>query len=130
MRTMLRSALALFLLPVMLASQSPQPQPAAGRPELAGLLDFEAEHVGGVPKGWGGGRPGTFLVDGQIVHGGRWALRIERKDTSPETFTAVTKMLPIDFTGTRLELRGFLRTEDVSKFAGLWMREDADGGSV
>jgi Peptidase family S41 len=131
MRTLIRSALALpWLLSVTLASPSPQQQPAAGRPELAGLLDFEAEHVGGVPKGWGGGPPGTFAVDGQIVHGGRWALRIDRKDTSPETFTAVTKMLPIDFTGTQLELRGFLRTEDVSKYAGLWMREDTDGGSV
>jgi C-terminal processing protease CtpA/Prc len=123
MRMMVGSALAFFcLLPAM--------QPVAGRPELAGLLDFEAEHVDGVPKGWGGGPPGTFAVDGQIVHGGRWALRIDRKDTSPETFTAVTKMLPIDFAGTQLELRGFLRTEDVSKGAGLWMREDADGGSV
>ena len=39
-------------------------------------------------------------------------------------------MLPIDFTGEQLELRGFLRTEDLSNFAGLWMREDDDGGPV
>ena len=32
-------------------------QQAALRPELVGLLDFESEHVGGAPKGWGGGPP-------------------------------------------------------------------------
>jgi Peptidase family S41 len=131
MPIIVRSLLAFpCLLSIMLASQSPGPQPAAGRPELDGLLDFEAEHVGGVPKGWSGGPAGTFSVDGQTVHGGRWALRIERKDTSSGAFTAVSKMLPIDFTGAQLELRGFLRTEDISNFAGLWMREDDDGGAV
>ena len=33
-------------------------------------------------------------------------------------------MLPIDFAGGRLELSGFLRTENVAGFAGLWMRQD------
>ena len=99
------------------------------RPELSGL-DFEAEHTGGVPKGWNGGPPGTLAVDGQTVHGGKWALRIERNDKSEGAFTAINKMIPIDFAGETVELRGFLRTEDVSQFAGLWMREDGDSGSV
>ena len=66
----------------------------------------------------------------QTVHGGKWALRIERNDKSEGAFTAVNRMIPIDFAGESLELRGFLRTEDVSDFAGLWMREDGDSGSV
>jgi hypothetical protein len=81
-------------------------------------------------KGWGGGPPGTFAVDGQIVHGGKWSVRIERRDDSPDRFTSVTKVIPIDFTGEKLELIGYLRTENVSEFAGLWMREDDDAGSV
>jgi C-terminal processing protease CtpA/Prc len=105
-------------------------QQTGGRPELAGLFDFEAPHTGDVPQGWGGGPAGTFAVDGQIVHSGRWALRIDRNEKSPGAFSTVTKMLPIDFAGTRLELHGFLRTQDVSDFAGLWMREDGDSGSV
>jgi C-terminal processing protease CtpA/Prc len=117
--------------PVMLfLAYHPLRQPTAGRTELAGVLDFEAEHTGGAPKGWGGGPPGTFAVDGQVVHGGKWSVRIDRKDDSPETFTSVTKMIPIDFAGERLELSGYLRTENVSDFAGLWMREDDDSGSV
>jgi hypothetical protein len=104
-------------------------QTAAVRPELAGL-DFEADHAGGVPKGWNGGPPGTFTVDGQTVHGGKWALRIERDDKSESAFTAVNRMIAIDFAGETLELRGFLRTQDVANFAGLWMREDGDSGAV
>jgi len=130
MRMTIRSFVALPCLLSVLTSQGATPQPAAGRPELAGLLDFEAEPVGRVPKGWGGAPAGTFAVDPQIVHGGRWALRIDRKDTPPGAFTEVSRMIPIDFTGEQLELRGFLRTEDISDFAGLWMREDDDGGAV
>jgi C-terminal processing protease CtpA/Prc len=36
----------------------------------------------------------------------------------------------MDFDGRTIEMRGFLRTEDVSEFAGLWMREDSSGGPV
>src|SRR5688572_5175274 len=120
-----------IILGVLFASpQSPAPQSTPLRPELIGLLDFESDHSGGLPKGWNGGPPGTVGVDDQIVHGGRWALRIDRTAGGQEGFTAVSRMLPIDFTGPRLELSGFLRTEDVGGFAGLWMREDGDGGVV
>jgi C-terminal processing protease CtpA/Prc len=105
-------------------------QEPAVRPELAGLLDFEAEHAEGVPKGWNGGPPGTFAVDGMTVHGGKWALRIDRNEKSPAGFTTVNRTIPIDFAGAILELRGFLRTDKVSEFAGLWMRQDGDSGSV
>src|SRR5581483_1007682 len=35
-----------------------------------------------------------------------------------------------DFEGQRLELRGYIRTEDVKDFSGFWMREDAAAGPV
>ena len=120
---------ACVLAAVLFPADHPQAQPTI-RPELAGVLDFEGEHSGTVPRGWGGFPPGTFAVDGQVVHGGKWSVRIERKDDSPNQFTSVTKMIPIDFAGEQLELSGYLRTENVSDFAGLWMREDGDGGSV
>jgi C-terminal processing protease CtpA/Prc len=44
-----------FMLVVLLtAPSSPAPQAAPVRPELLGLLDFESDHSGGVPKGWNG----------------------------------------------------------------------------
>ena len=124
------ASLTCLLVVLFVPPQSPPPQPAPVRPELIGLLDFESDHTGGVPKGWNGGPPGTFAVDDQVVHGGRWSLRIERKADGPGEFTAVSRMLPIDFAGARLELSGFLRTENVAGFAGLWMRQDGDGGVV
>ena|SRR5271166_1808714 len=38
---------------------------------------------------------------------------------SPSNFSTITKSIPMDFSGTTIELRGFLRTEDVSDFVGL-----------
>jgi hypothetical protein len=97
---------------------------------LDALLRFEGPRTGGAPHGWGGGPAGTVYVDSVVVHAGRGAVRLERVASSPSGFTSVTKRLPVDFTGRQLELRGFLRTEGVTGFAGLWMREDGPGGSL
>jgi len=94
--------------------------------ELAAILSFETEHRGNSPGGWGGGPAGTIVVDGQIVHGGRWSARLERDTASPSGFSTITKSVPMDFAGTRIEWRGFLRAENVSEYVGLWMREDGD----
>ena len=77
-----------------------------------------------MPAGWGGGPPGTIFADNVVKHTGKWAARIERKPDSPQEFSTLTKSLPMNFKGSRIELRGFVRTEDVSGFAGLWLRED------
>lgn len=79
-----------------------------------------------LPDGWSGGPPGTVFVDDKVVHGGRSSTRLERHADSPSHFSSFSKSIPIDFSGATLELRGFLRTEDVSDFAGLWMREDGE----
>jgi len=91
---------------------------------LAQLLNFEAAQTKTAPAGWGGGPAGTVFVDGQVVHRGKYSARIERKPDSAQGFSAMTKSLPMDFKGERVELRGFIRTEEVSGFAGLWLRQD------
>lgn len=96
------------------------------RSRLKAVLSFETEQPGGMPTGWSGGPAETISVDGKIVHGGRWSARIERNAHSSQTFSALTSVIPVDFTGKTLELRGFIRTENVTEFAGLWMREDGD----
>jgi C-terminal processing protease CtpA/Prc len=103
-----------------------QAQNSNSRSELEAVLSFETEHIGTSPRGWGGGPVGTIFVDGQIVHSGRWSVRLERDATSPQGFSTLTKNIPLDFAGTRIEWRGFLRSEDVSGYLGLWMREDGD----
>jgi hypothetical protein len=94
------------------------------------VLSFDASPAGSAPAGWSGGPAGTIVVDDKVVHAGRRSVRIEPKADSPNSFPVLTKMIPMAFSGSVIELRGFLRTEDVSGFAGLWMREDEDGAAV
>lgn len=83
-----------------------------------------------MPGGWEGGPAGTIFADKKIVHGGKGSVRIERDGSSPNNFSTVTKSIPLDFAGTFIELRGYLRTENVSDFAGLWMREDGENPAL
>ena len=98
---------------------------AQDKSPLEEILSFEkGGAAGGSPVGWNGGPAGTIFADDKVVHSGRWSARIERVSNSANTFSALTTFIPVDFTGKSIELRGFLRLEDVSDFAGLWMRED------
>ena len=83
-----------------------------------------------MPGGWGGGPPGTIFADDKIVHRGLLSARIERNADSPSNFSTITQSIPMDFSGTTIELRGFLRTEDMSDFVGLWMREDGESPAL
>jgi hypothetical protein len=57
----------------------------------------------------------TVSVDDAIVHSGRWSARLERTAASPQAFSTLTKTIPVDFAGTTIEWRGFLRSETVSE---------------
>jgi C-terminal processing protease CtpA/Prc len=99
--------------------------------ELERQLGFETpQEAGQPPQGWGGRPRQTLFADAESVHGGAWSARLERTQQSEGGFSSLTKSLPLDFDGKTLELRGYLRTEGVTGFAGLWMREDGPGGSL
>lgn len=103
----------------------PNEVPAQER-TLDSILRFEGPRgERTTPYGWGGGPAGTIWFDSVIVHGGAGAARLERGAQSAGSFTALTKRLPADIAGEMIELRGFLRTDGVTGFAGLWLREDA-----
>ncbi|MGO9865696.1 MAG: S41 family peptidase [Terriglobales bacterium] len=111
-------------------AQEAKPVTSTDHSELAAILSFEAPPTGTMPGGWSGGPPETIFVDDKVVHGGHWSARIERHADSAGNFSALTKSIPIDFSGATVEFRGFLRTEGVSDFAGLWMREDGETPSL
>jgi len=94
------------------------------------LLSFEGSRDGSLPAGWSGGPEGTLFVDDKVVHGGAWAGRIERTAESAGEFSTFTSSIPLDFAGKTIELRGYLRAENVKDWAGLWLREDGTFGSV
>ena len=99
---------------------------AAAQEDYSGIFSFESPEL----AGWGGGPPETQFADSVAVHGGRYAGRIERDPYSTARFSTFTMSLPVTFSGETLELRGWLRMEDVTGFAGLWLREDGRSGSV
>jgi C-terminal processing protease CtpA/Prc len=55
-------------------------------------------------------------------------VRLDRSAHPPGDFSFVGGSIPIDFTGKGIELHGFLRTKEVTGFAGLWLREDGESG--
>ena len=106
-------------------------QNAAPGRELESTLTFETTHTGTTPAGWGGGPPSTIFVDGETVHSGRWAARLERTPgIGGQPFSTLTRSIPMDFAGTTIEWRGFLRSENVSDSMGLWMRQDGDAPNL
>lgn len=120
--------LPLALALTLLAAPGGAQPPTAG-PGLDTQFTFETDHPGNTPRGWGGGPPDTISVDGQIVHGGRWSARLQRRASSPDAdFSTMTMALPVDFAGTTVEWRGFLRSDSVSGFFGLWLRQDGGAG--
>jgi C-terminal processing protease CtpA/Prc len=100
-------------------------------PDLANVLSFEKEHTGGSPAGgWFANPPRTIFLDGETVHGGRWSIRIERAPGVSGEFSVLGMAVPWDYEGRNIEMRGFLRTENVSGYLGLWMRQDGESSQL
>ncbi len=91
------------------------------------IFTFDEDAPGKMPAGWTGGPVGTVSVDDSIAHSGKNSVRLA---PDSKNFSVLTMHVALNYSGYALELRGFLRTEDVSGFAGLWMREDQDGAMV
>jgi hypothetical protein len=100
------------------------------RPPLEQMLSFEAGDNSGSPRGWGGGPRETLFSDDKVVHGGKWAARLERDASSAGKFSTLTTNMPVDFAGQRVELRGFLKSDAVSGYFGMWLREDGASGQL
>jgi hypothetical protein len=128
---MLKIVLALIcavLLPPLQA-QTAATEKTSATP-VPSVFTFDEDSAGKMPTGWGGGPANTVAVDDSVAHSGRNSVRLAHDSGSAQSFSVLTKHLPLNYLGDTLELRGFLRTEGVSDFAGLWMREDQDGAAV
>jgi C-terminal processing protease CtpA/Prc len=99
------------------------------RSNVAELLGFE-DVQNGHPAGWGAYPAAHVSSDGEVFHGGRRSVRIERQPGSAQEFSGVNLTLPVDFGGSRIQLSGFVRTEDVTGFAAIWLRLDGGSGPL
>src|ERR1044072_4182948 len=118
---------------VMLASASScsaQAPTSTDQASLTKVLGFENEHNGDKPGGWSANPPGTVFNDDKIIHSGQWSVRMERNAQSSGEFSVIGRSILWEFSGKSIEMRGFLRTENVTGFAGLWMRQDTDSGML
>ncbi len=98
--------------------------PLAQSPRLQKALYFANPTIDNLPGGWEGNPPGTVVLDKGAVHDGQPVLRIEHQSETPSQFSQFNSCVQMDFVGKTIELRGFLKTRDVSGIASLWLRED------
>jgi hypothetical protein len=117
-----RTLAAFFLI----ASASALGQSSLSRATLQQSLGFE-DQTDSTLTSWHSYPPGSVSADNQIAHSGHWSVRLRRDAQSTGTFSVITRSVPVDFQSATIELRGYLRLQEVSDYAGLWVRQDADG---
>ena len=109
------------------------PQPSQPREDKSRVLTFEAAGTAG-PLGdwnhWPNGIVGTLFLDSTVVHEGRYSARLERVPGSPAPFSSLALEVPIDFSGDTLELRGWMKYENVTGYVGLLQRQDGKAGTL
>jgi len=103
--------------------------PAPGADSPPGVFDFESG-PGSAPENWAGGPAATLSVDSTVVHTGSLAARIQRDAISDGAFSALSFRLPANRKGDFIELRGWLKSEDVDEWFGLWLRLDGNAGVI
>ena len=129
----MRRLMAVFIsvaMPLALAAQDVRNANMTDVAALPQILNFEDQQAVGSPTGWTASPAGTAFADDKMVHGGKWAARMERTADSPGGFSSLHRAIAMNFAGKAVEFRGFLRLEQVEGFTGLWMREDGEDGVV
>lgn len=120
----MRAVCALFLVVVHCFGQPAAVDGSLFQDRFTKLLSFEDAHSGGVLKSWVSIPQSTVAADNRTVHSGKWAARIERTSASPLPLSRLLYTTILSFKARRIELRGWLRTEKVNGFVGLWLREN------
>src|SRR5579863_1026718 len=94
-------------------------------------FDFETLSVTtGLPEGIQSNQKTEYVlsVDSLIRQHGKYSLSLEQKDQNAK-FGAFSFSIEPRFSGNKLTLKGYIKTENVSDgFAGLWMRVDGNSG--
>jgi len=97
-----------------------------------GTLNLDFEHIEkDVPSGWshmGAASSYKLSTDKKIKHTGEYSVSIDNNGSN-ERFAAWSYRIPAKYKGSKITLKGFLKTENVRDgFAGLWLRLDPQAG--
>jgi hypothetical protein len=69
------------------------------------------------------------VLDNNVYHSGQRSVRIESVDTSIQGFATVMQFCSAkDYLGTRVKLTGYIKSENVKEWAGMWFRIDPKVG--
>jgi hypothetical protein len=96
---------------------------------VAMLLLAGAATTIAAPKGWflAGSKPAEYEsdVDAATTYGGAPSAFLRSKGAVPEGFgTLMQSFTATEYLGKRVRLSGFVKAENVTRWAGLWMRVD------
>jgi hypothetical protein len=83
-------------------------------------LSFE-DIQDGKPRGWVSNH--KIFLDSIHVKSGKYSVVIESTG-DPTFFQTITSALPDNYDGKNITLSGYIKTEDVAGYAGLWLRID------
>jgi hypothetical protein len=87
------------------------------------------------PKGWfaAGSHPKDYKmsVDRTVVHSGKASALMKSAVSEPGGFGTLMQTCKADaFRGKRVRMSGYVRSQDVKNWAGLWMRVDGPRGEA
>lgn len=91
-------------------------QTGASRANLQQSLGFE-DQTNTSLTGWRAGPASTVSADNSVAHTGHWSVRLQRDTQSAGAFSVIYRSLPFDFQGSTLELRGYMKLQNVSDSA-------------
>jgi hypothetical protein len=81
-------------------------------------------------KGWGASKVAETRIDRGTRHGGAAAASFAAKaNTNPKQKTLLQSFLADEYRGKRVRFSAYVRCQDLSDWAGLWMRVDTDKNS-
>jgi hypothetical protein len=92
----------------------------------------ERNRINSLPDQWGGGAvsPTSYALgtDHSCRHSGSGAGFLASKVNQPTSFASLTQAIKADdFRGKRVRWKGWVRSESVTNYGGLWMRVDGPG---
>jgi len=98
------------------------------RANVSNILGFEDSQNGRLSAPWNAGANPAIVADAAVFQAGRYSARVTH--SAAEGFTGFAAALPQDFAGTTVELRGFLRRQDVTGFTAFYVRQDGPGSTL
>lgn len=96
---------------------------------LLGVASVASQALAGAPEGWfrAGSRPNSYEVgtDSDVVKQGKSSAYIKSVDAKVEGFGTLMQVIAADdYRGKRVRLTGYVKSESVVPWGGLWMRVD------